>query len=97
MSTLNVEQLEKLLAEGKQEEVKKLLQNYLSQDLSEADKGSTYLNLASIYMQVMNKFNKRYLDALNSAIEAVKSINKEGQEINDTAALSMARAKIKEA
>ncbi|MDD2646769.1 MAG: hypothetical protein PHV78_03035 [Patescibacteria group bacterium] len=95
MSNINVEQLEKLLAEGKQEEVKNLLQDYLSQDLSEADKGSTYLNLASIYMQVVNKFNKRYLDSLNNAIEAIKDINREGQVIDDKAALSIARAKIK--
>ncbi len=58
-----------------QKNIKADIDNYFDTDLSQEDRGAAYTQLASMYMRVSNRINHSYLNALNSAINLLKSVN----------------------
>lgn len=58
-----------------QKNIKADIDNYFDTDLSQEDRGAAYTQLASMYMRVSNRINRSYLNALNSAINLLKSVN----------------------
>ncbi|MFA7244401.1 MAG: hypothetical protein WC080_03890 [Patescibacteria group bacterium] len=71
----NIEEIEKLLKEGKKDEAKKLITDLVSQDMSDKERGSVYTDLALAYMEISNEINRKYLEELREISAGLKEID----------------------
>ncbi len=58
-----------------QQNIKADIDNYFNTEISPNDRGAAYAQFASMYMRVSNNISRAYLNALNSAIGLLKSVN----------------------
>ena len=83
MNTIDIQKLETLLVEKKFDEARVLIQSTISAKSSEKEQGAMLIDIASIYMQMVNSANATYRDALKEAIEGMKKINKSESRMTD--------------
>lgn len=95
MNTIDEKKLESLVADQKWDEAKALLDEFFKSEMTPAEKGELYANLASIYMKVMTNINHKYSAALGDAIENLKQIETDDGTIKDTLDLSKTRDQLK--
>lgn len=89
--TIDIQQIEKLLAEKKYDEVKVLIKEIISAKQSDKEKGDALIDFASVYMDITNAINVSYKEALEDAIESIKAVNKAEHEDVDAADLAKVR------
>lgn len=89
--TIDIQQIEKLLAEKKYDEVKALIKEIISAKQSDKEKGDALIDFASVYMDITNAINISYKEALEDAIESIKAANKAENEDVDAADLAKVR------
>lgn len=89
--TIDIQQIEKLLAEKKYDEVKALIKEIVSAKQSDKEKGDALIDFASVYMDITNAINVSYKEALEDAIESIKAVNKSENEDIDAADLAKVR------
>ncbi|MEK9186337.1 MAG: hypothetical protein AAB885_01990 [Patescibacteria group bacterium] len=52
------------------------LEKYLTEEMSNEQKGALHVNLALVYLQTLNNINERYLEMLKETTETLKRISK---------------------
>ncbi len=92
---MDIQNFENLLSENKIGEAKKLLEDYLKQEPTAAEKGTVYTALASAYVKAKNQINQQYLAELESILQLLKSAGKVEKKIDDAGELSNLRSSIK--
>ena len=80
-----------LMAEGKRDEVRAILQEVVNIPLSDIERGEALVTLAMLYVQVKNSIDADFLADLQKTLEALKMINKKEQEVGDVIALEKVR------
>ncbi len=80
-----------LMAEGKRDEVRAILQEVVNIPLSDIERGEALVTLAMLYVQVKNSIDADFLADLQKTLEALKMINKKEQEVGDVVALEKVR------
>ena len=91
---IDPKQIEKLLAEKKYAEVGQIISDAAATPMTSEEKGAAFTGVASVYMDVMNKINIQYRDALKEAIEAMKKLNKAESGLKDKIAAADLREKL---
>ncbi len=92
----DAEKLEKLMGEEKWDEARQMLEDFFAVEMTPAEKGAIYTNMAMVYMKVMNKINEQYEKALDDAIDVLKEINKTEGEVLDNINIHNIRKQIQE-
>lgn len=87
-------ELERLLAEGKQEEAKQLLRDMLSAPLTDEERGAILVGFAAAYLALSNQVNEARRDALQEEVEALESIAKMEKEVGEKLELAKVRASL---
>lgn len=91
---IDTTKLEALL-EGKNfDEAKKLLSDYFNQTMSSEQQASLHLDLATLYLQVMNKINGRYIGSLQSVLGDLDEINKTEKKAKNSLNLAEVRSSL---
>lgn len=88
---LDADRLEQLLVDGKFDDAKKMLNEYLSADLSKEEKGAIYVAFVMTYVSVMNKVYDQYNEALDETISNLNFIDQTKKEVNEK--IDLARIK----
>ncbi len=73
--SIDITQLELLLSEGKFDEAKSLLSDLSQQPMDAAQKGGAIANVATMYIDTMNRINIKYRDALKHALSDIDRVN----------------------
>lgn len=95
MKLLDTKKLEALLAKENWAEAKKLLEDYLSSDLTPEEKGAAYVKFASVYLDVMNRLNEAYKETLEEAVAFGEEVKAKEKEIREKAGASAVKEQIK--
>ena len=93
MKQLNTADLEKMMKEGKWDKDESILDEYLSGELSQEEKGEAYVNFAQIFARVNNHFSKQYLGNMQSTLGALRKIKSKDAEVD--AGISVAKVQEK--
>lgn len=88
------QQLGQLLAEGKFDEVKKLVSGMLAGDLTDEERGAVLAGIALAYTEAENAAKMVYRDALSDGIEAIQKVNKAEKALEDRARIDGVRAEL---
>jgi hypothetical protein len=96
MSNIDNEKLEKLMEEQKWDEARQMLEDFFASEMTAEEKGAVYVNMAAIYMKVMNKINEQYESALDDALMVLKDINNTEREVLDAININKIRKQIQE-
>jgi hypothetical protein len=80
-----------LMAEGKRDEVRAILQEVVNTPLSDIERGEALVTLAMLYVQVKNSIDADFLADLQKTLEALKMVNKKEQQVGDAIALEKVR------
>ena len=84
-----------LIAEGKFDEVKKLVSDMLEGDLTNEERGAVLAGIALAYMEAQNAAKAVYRDALEDGIEAVSAVNDEEKTLEAQAKIDMVRTDLR--
>ena len=84
-----------LIAEGKFDEVKKLVSGMLAGDLTDEERGAVVAGIALAYMEAQNAAKSVYRDALEDGIEAVSAVNDTEKTLAEQAKVDMVRADLR--
>ena len=76
--------------------IKADIDNYFDREISPKDRGAAYAQFASMYTRVSNKINRSYLNALNSAIGLLKSVNSAERIATDAVDAAEIKSRIQE-
>lgn len=74
--TIDISKLESLLEEKDLAGAGALISQAVSSDLTEEEEGGMLTGLASVYLEVSNSMNERYLSALNETIASLEALQK---------------------
>ena len=74
MNQVDAAKLTEFLEKEQWDKAKELLDGYMRSLSTEDAKGEAYLGFAALYMDVNNKVNRRYEQALDDAIATLKDI-----------------------
>src|SRR5438552_1756076 len=97
MDKINIDllQLEQLVEDEKFEQARALLVSYFSQPLSPEERGQAYVDVASVYLDITNYFNKQRVELMESAAKSLADLNKQSAELDDLINLDKVRKSIK--
>src|SRR5262245_43111439 len=93
--TLDTNTLEQLLVDGKFDEAKKMLNEYLSADLTKEEKGAIYVAFVMTYVSVMNRVYDKYNEALDETISNLEFIDKRKKEVSEKIEMGRLKDEIK--
>jgi hypothetical protein len=80
---MDTEQFKKLLAEGKQDEARELLERLLAEAISPEEQGRAIIAMVSAHMEAQNTINEEYLRILKNAADELTQINKRESKLSD--------------
>lgn len=81
---LDTAKLQELLEARKWDEAKELLEASFSAPLTQEERGAASAAVISLYVQLMNRINRRYAAALDDAMAVLKDLNThEGRALNE--------------
>ncbi len=83
--------IESLLKENKYDEVRTLISEIAAEKMSDTEKGESFVDIASVYMGIINSINLEYRDALAEAIASMKAINSAEASMGDKIKLATVR------
>ena len=89
--SVDPKQIEALLAEKKFDEVRALISEVANEKMTDGEKGAAYVDMALVYMKLINNVNLEYRDALASAIASIKTINTAEANMDDKIKLASVR------
>ena len=91
---IDTTKLEALLKGKNFEEAKKILSDYFSENMTSEQQASLHLDLATLYLQVMNKINGRYIASLKSILGDLDDINLTEKKSKDSLNLAEVRSSL---
>ncbi|MCX6808113.1 MAG: hypothetical protein NTW50_00400 [Candidatus Berkelbacteria bacterium] len=80
MKDLDKDLLKSLFEDEKYGEARQVLDQYLAQDLSDAEKGEAYVEAVMEYMTMANEINTRYLSSLQEIVASLKELEEKKEE-----------------
>ncbi len=86
-----IKDLEKLLSENKIPEAQEIIRGIIAEKLTNDDRGEALVNLASVYLDIMNSIDEQYAEALKSAVSDLKNLDIKISEETDTEKLKKVR------
>ena len=84
--------IEALLDQGKYDEVRALVDQAVTAQMTPAQKGATLTDFASLYMDVVNSINERYRKTLEEVLEGMKALNKAESQAKDNVRMQEVRS-----
>ncbi|MEI6288725.1 MAG: hypothetical protein WCP18_04115 [bacterium] len=87
-------QLADLLATGKIDEAKKIMESIINTDLTEEQKGEVYTNLAMAAMNAETVANNKYEAMLDNAINTIKSLDKKIETVETDDKISQVKKQL---
>lgn len=94
--SIDISQLEKLLSEKKYEEAGQLMKLAIGEKMTDLERGDAMVGIISMYIEISNQIDERYLEALEEAIISLKKINKAENEAKDIIKINELKKKIDE-
>jgi hypothetical protein len=91
---IDYEQLFKFIEAGDNESAGKLIDSYLSAEVTAEEKGAMYMAMASAYMEMQNRINERYADILEENTAELKRMDEEEKLLLEDIDLTAARNQI---
>lgn len=91
---IDTTKLEELLKGKNFKEAKQILVDYFNQRMTSEQQASLHLDLATLYLQVMNKINGRYIDSLKSVLGELDDVNKAEKKSKDSLNLAEVRTSL---
>ncbi len=91
---MDTDQFKKLLAEGKQEEAKDLLEEFLAESVSPQEQGKVILAMVTAHVEAQNTINEEYLRILKNAAIEMSEINKRESKLGDAIDLAKTRKQL---
>jgi aspartokinase len=88
---MDTEQFKKLLAEGKQDEARELLEQFLAEAVTPQEQGRAILALVSAHMEAQNTIDEEHLRILKNAAIEMSEINKRESKLSDAINLAKTR------
>ncbi len=79
----DIKNIEALLAEKKYDDVRTVLRAATDEKMTSLQKGAAFTGLASMYLDISNKINGQYLQALNEALAGLEALNLGQSKFND--------------
>lgn len=95
--TTDISQIETLLHEKKYDEVRALISAVAAEPFTPAEKGAALTGLASVYMDISNSINSRYLSALRTALAGLEMVSKSEQAFAEKIRASEIRSDLSQA
>ena len=92
---VDVEKFKQLLSDGKKEEAKEYLEEFLASEISEEEQAQALIALASAHMEIQNAANREYLQMLDYAIAQLSNLQKRHNSLGDAINLAQVRKKLK--
>lgn len=92
--TFNTEKFEALLEAKKIDEAKAMIAEMFAADLSEAEQGAVYTQLAVAKLKLDNAVNRRYKAVLENVVEGLRELKKASTEADDKINLMGVRGKL---
>lgn len=83
MNQADATKLTEYLEKEEWDKAKQLMDGFMKSLSTEDARGEAYLGLASVYMEVNNKLNHRYEQALDDAIATLKDIKSAEKKAKD--------------
>jgi hypothetical protein len=91
---MDLQNIQKLIADNKQEEAKSELIAFFKESISESDKAAFLVNLASMQMAAENELSRQYIRVLKNALEALKLENTVNNKLLEKIDAEILRKKI---
>lgn len=91
---MEIEQLKQLFAEGKTEEAKEALEEFLANQISPEEQGEALVALAYMHMEIQNAANREYIQILDYAIAKLSSLKKQKNSLSDAVNLAGVRTQL---
>jgi hypothetical protein len=92
---IDISQIQNLLEQEKFAEAKLLLEQFFGQELTSEERGSAYLNVAEMYMDIATHFNQQKRDLLKSALDNLSDFDKKGNQLDDMIQIAKVREDLK--
>ena len=89
--TDDIKTLEELLAAGKRDEARELVRRIVAEKMSEEEEGKALVDFASVYMEVMNNIQERYIAVLEAATEGMDELDRQEGEVVTSEKLAVVR------
>jgi hypothetical protein len=90
------EKLEQLIQDRNMEEAKKMVGEYLSQELSPTERAEAYTTIAQIYLRTSNSLDEKYLENSEQMVDALEDLQTMESGLKDQIDLSETRKSLKE-
>lgn len=94
---METERLEQLMNEEKWEEARALLRDYLNTAPTEEERGEYFVQIASVYLRVMNKINEQYASLLDDSVEMMRQFNTREGEMQKQGDIQQAKDQLEDA
>lgn len=91
MNKEKISQLEKLLGEKKIPEARTLLKELLEQKMTPEERGESLVNMATMYIDIMNSLDGQYEAALKEAVAGLRDLDKQEMKQRDDDKLKKVR------
>lgn len=92
---IDINNIQKLLAEKKYDEARALISEISATPLTKEEKGAVLAGMASVYLDISNAISERYYTALNEAIEGLKKVKAAESKMGDTVRMKEIRNNLK--
>ncbi|MDO8564393.1 MAG: hypothetical protein Q7R88_00160 [bacterium] len=90
------QEIEQLLADGKQDEARAVLREALMQPLSDEERGALLVGFAAAYLALQSSVNEMHRDILTEEVETLEKISSLQNSIDENLALVKARQGLNE-
>ncbi len=94
--SVDLSKLEQLVEEENFEQAQSMLVDYFSQPLTPEERGQAYIEVASVYLDIANYFNKQKAELLEAGIKALAELDKQRKQLDDLIDLDKVRKAIKD-
>ncbi len=95
MNSQKIADLEKLLSENKIAEASVMIEEMLSAKGTKEERGESLVNLAALYLDIMNSIDSQYEAVLKEAVAKVKEVNEQQLKKDDEEKLAEVRESLK--
>jgi hypothetical protein len=90
-----IKDLEKLLSENKISEAQEIIKSIIDEKLTSKDRGEALVNIASVYLDIMNSIDEQYAEALKIAVKDLKKLDENISKDTDAEKLREVRESLK--
>ena len=92
---IDTKKLEQSLEKGDFAVVKSVIDDVISEKISDKERGSVWVDFAETYLDVLNSINARYESVLREAIKGMSMIDKSESKMKDSARVLELKASLK--